>query len=452
MQIHLRPPIHQWPTPTAQRPIWTGHQLSLFHPGIVAKYLAAEAVSSRAMPDAPAFCNVVVDQDVYDPLTLTLPRRDAEDRDRLSTQRYPIGRVYADIPVGMQPAIAVGEIASRLASFPAGVDLNRDAVHDAFEGTDAQPTLAAQMDQAVRRLLPSFAAAAPPTFATTMLADEIEIVEQLRGDAPRCAKLYNQAVALFPGAGMTRMSVEPDRVEVPLWSLRWMKPRQRVYVDMADSSPIFVAEDGEPLGDEATLAPRALLMTALLRRPDRCSLFIHGTGGWNYDRITEQWWHNWQGQTLAPMALATADVHLDFPGVPVNSPADVERAVWRAHHLPYNLEREFELTTPLAREKRGLLAHMHDDRDKQRRRAAYERIHQINRDLAAQHPEAIAKATLAVERAKTGVANAEIAGQRDWSFLLYPSEKLETLRQRIAYPLDQPASADPLIRSTNINP
>lgn len=431
MQIRLEPSINQWPKPTADRPIWTGHQLSLFHPGIVTKYFAAHAVSSDS---GVAYHNIVVDQDVYDPLTITLPRRDG---DRLSIRQFSLGRVAADVPVGMQPPLGVTDVQRRLGELPADAGVDGDRLAAAFSQTQTPPSLAVQMDAVLRRLLPSYAAAAPSAFASRLLADEANVIGSMLHDAPRCAELYNDAVRQFPGAGMSRMVIEPIRVEVPLWVLRWMKPRQRVYVDIADSVPIFVTGDGEPVvpSHEVTLAPRALLMTAMLRRPGRASLFIHGTGGWNYDRITEHWWQNWQGQTLAPMALATADVFLDFEHVPVNPPEVLRQAVWRAHHLPHNLDRALKLPGAgdgrLVAEKRQLLKHMDDDRDKKRRRAAFERVHAINAALAAQHPGAIAAAKHGVEQARIGVTNRTIAGKRDWSFLLYPDAKLETLRAMI---------------------
>lgn len=437
MQIRLEPPIAQWPTPTTDRPVWTGHQLSFFHPGIMAKYLAAEAASESA---GVSFSNVVVDQDVYDPLTLTLPRRDPQNPDRLVTEKFSLGRVIADVPVGMQPAVDVGDLQKRIEQLPADVGIDRALLCEAFAETDGQRSLAAQMDAALRKMLPTYAkgggGAGGAAYASELLRGEAEVLDRLLHDAPRCARLYNEAVRQFPGAGMSAMSIEPDRVEVPMWALRWMKPRQRVYVDVADSSPMFVTENGEPVQEDATLAPRALLMTALLRRPDRCALFIHGTGGWNYDRITERWWQAWQNETLCPMALATADVFLDFEDVPSNRRDELERAVWFDHHLPHNVDRVLGLPEddPRVRAKRELLAHMDDDRDKPRRRSAFALLQKLNAELAARYPDAIGGAERAVERARVGVDNAAIAGRRDWSLLLYRPGQFETLRERLAYP------------------
>lgn len=437
MRTRTEPPPDAWPTPSAQRPIWTGHQASFFHPGILAKYFAAADASRRA--GVPA-AQVSVDQDVFDPLTLNVPVQNGQ---MLSTRTLKLGSggMASEVPVGMQPPIRVDVVARNLQlgwTAAAAVSLDKERLISALaEAEKESETLAQQMDGVLLRLLGEIFPEGgdvyvPSVMASGLLIREDELLDALLRDAEACAKAYNDAVDQFPGAGVTPMSVEPDRVEVPLWALRWKSPRRRVYVDIADSSPMFVTEDGEPLSEDVTLAPRALLMTALLRRPDRCALFIHGTGGGGYDRVTEQWWASWQDQKLAPLAVVTADLHLEFDA-PVNTAADVRRAVWAAHHLPHNLDRVLNLDEPLAREKRELLAHMDDDRDKKRRRAAFEAIHRINRGLAAAHPEPLAAARRDLERARAGRANAAVARRRDWSFLLYSAEQLETLRQRLTY-------------------
>ncbi|MEO1237327.1 MAG: hypothetical protein AAFX76_11120, partial [Planctomycetota bacterium] len=129
MRVRLDPPIDGWPVPTAQRPIWTGHQVFLWHPGILTKYLAADAVSRRA---GVAFGNVVVDQDVYDPLSVTLPRRDPAQPDRLTAQRFSLGPVVQDVPPRMQPAVKVKVIVERIACLPADVEIDRERPDQPF--------------------------------------------------------------------------------------------------------------------------------------------------------------------------------------------------------------------------------------------------------------------------------------------------------------------------------
>ncbi|MEM6459082.1 MAG: hypothetical protein AAF710_06795 [Planctomycetota bacterium] len=431
MRVRVEPPIRDWPVPTADRPIWTGHQVTLFHPGIAAKYLAAETVSRAA---GVQYRHVVVDQDVYDPLTVTLPRRQG---DRLTAGRHVLAQTMPDVPVGMHPALDPAEIAAGIAALPRDAVIDRDQLRHAFApGTPAPGTLAQQMHAALGRLLPAAATDEPPVYASQLLYgdDHVGVVARLIGDARACARHYNEAVQAFPEAGMSPLSVRPDRVEVPLWALTWGGPRRRVYVDLGGTKPSFMAGDGGPLADHTYYAPRALLMTALLRRPDRCGLFVHGTGGGNYDRVTERWWAAWAGETLAPRAVVTADLYLDFDDLPVNGPDELARAKWYAHHLPHNVDRALGLPAddPDVRAKRELLAHMDDDRDAGRRRSAFAALHRINDGLATRHAEAVAEAGRAVDRAEAGVSNAAAAGRRDWPLACYPPQALDALASQVA--------------------
>lgn len=226
------------------------------------------------------------------------------------------------------------------------------------------------------------------------------------------------------------MVASRDFVELPLWAVRWNEPRRRVFVDLADSEPVFVFDDGEFIDrNEFALLPRALLLTAVMRGY-LCDLFIHGTGGLVYDRITEQWWGDWAGDVLAPMVGATADVYLDLDA-PVANRADLTRAVWQKHHLPHNLDRALKLTGPKVQRKHELLAHMNDDRDKARRREAFRELKKINHELADQYPDQFPQAARALTLAQTGAGNTKIASRRDWCFALYPEENLDELRRLI---------------------
>ena len=247
-----------------------------------------------------------------------------------------------------------------------------------------------------------------------------EEIHRLLHDAERCVAHYNRAAARDRSAGIAPLQREPFRVELPLWHLTQNAPRQRVYADLADTAPLLTVEDGTAIRNTSDLAPRALLMTAWLRRQPGCGLFIHGTGGGRYDTITDAWWAAWRNEPLAPIAVATADQRLAFDA-PVNDGADVARAVWHAHHLPHNPDRVLGLDGPLVDEKAALLRTMYDDRDPARRRAAFHRIHAINAALVAQHPQALDDARARLRRTRRGVTNATIAHRRDWPFPYFAS-------------------------------
>lgn len=421
--IAATPPLTAWPALAEGRPIWTGHQPRFWHPGILAKYVAADRAMTAAGDTTSPLNHVVVDQDVQDPLALDVPVRRG---DALTAVRIKLGPTRTDVPTGRQPAVAVVD-----PQLPDGTDPRAAAgvqrIARVLREAEQAPTLAQQVAAALETLLaPHLTRPLRHHFATDLQRrdDFKQVTHDLLYNAQRAVHHYNQATAQDLGAGIAPLQREPFRVELPLWHLPRNAARQRVYADLADTKPLLTVEDGTPIDPAADLAPRALFMTALLRSRRRadgepaCGLFIHGTGGGRYDQITERWWQAWRDEALAPLAVATADRRLKFDA-PVHTPADVERAVWHAHHLPHNPDRVLRLTGPLVDEKKNLLAHMHDDRDQARRGAAFRRLHAINAALCTQNAPPIKDAKAAVWRTQQGVTNAAIAHRRDWPFVFY---------------------------------
>ena len=243
-----------------------------------------------------------------------------------------------------------------------------------------------------------------------------------------------------------------------MWLLSWLGPRRRLFADLSDSTPLLTLEDGSPVDVEAlleasvrtsaskdepaegtlTLGPRALLLTAVMRSVG-CDLFVHGQGGGKYDRITELWWQSWRQQSLAPMAVATADLRLDLQ-VPVGDEAGVTHAVWSAHHLPHNVDRDLSLSEhdDLVQNKRAAMSGIASSPRRSRdRRAWFRKLHEANTALAAAHEPALRDAALNVTRANQALANGRIASRRDWCFALYPPPKLRELSAMLSAP-DEP--------------
>ncbi len=82
------------------------------------------------------------------------------------------------------------------------------------------------------------------------------LLDAMLQDARRCVRCYNQATLDQPQAGIPPLVIERERVELPVWALRWQGMRQRVFADLADSEPLLTYEDGTPLPSEGRwLAP-----------------------------------------------------------------------------------------------------------------------------------------------------------------------------------------------------
>ncbi len=404
--------------------IATGHQAQLWHPGILAKDIAMDLAAGQL---GAAKLHVIVDQDTHDVWRLDVPTIQG---DQLQVNTLSLAPHRLDVPTGYQPPVDVRMLVDQLTKLH---DESLEPLRSALEDMPDCASLAEQVAVVLTRLKRPYAGDVPIMLVSDLagLPAYESIVTRMLHDAHACAAAYNQAVAQHPQAGMSLLVMTREFVELPIWAVRVGQPRRRVLVDLADHEPMFVFDDGEPIDRSVdTLLPRALLFTAVMRS-SLCDLFIHGTGGLVYDRITEQWWQQWAGEALAPMAGVTADVYLDFD-VPVSDSAARQRAVWKRHHLPHNLDRVLGLDDELTKQKQTLLAHMHDDRDRSRRRKAFKQIHQINEELAHSHPEAIEAATAELKRTEIGLANARVARRRDWCFALYPPEKLHELRARLA--------------------
>ena len=424
----------------------TGHQATLWHPGILAKDLAAGHAAGRH--DAQPL-HLVVDQDEYDPLAVEVPVRRG---DRLGIERLQLASVQVGVPPSCQgpvDPVGVRSVCDGVrGEFGDALLVDLDAIVHAFEGAAGAVTLAEQAAVVVGKLREPYAGNLPLVFASqaAALPGFGSVLGRMLREARVCAVEYNAAAAAHPAAGVAPMTITPERVELPLWWLRWGRARQRVYADVAGGDAVLCTaggeriradvEEGGPLGDGAgRLAPRALLLTALMRRA-WCDFFVHGAGGAGYDRVTDRWWAGWAGwagEVLAPYAAVSADVTMGFD-VPVSDGSGLARAVWRAHHLPHNVDRVLEAGSdvpPVVLEKRRLLAHMDDDRDRRRRADAFARIHAINRELAAEHREMIESARRAVGSARDGVANRRAALKRDWCFAFYDPADLRELSRGI---------------------
>ena len=406
--------------------IAAGHQAQLWHPGILAKDMAARFAAARL--DAEPL-HVVVDHDVLDEVAVDLPVHRGR---KLSVRRLVLIKARSLVAACSQPPAPHGEVVQRIESAIAdlGDALAADVgpLIDAFGDLPPCRHLAEQVTAALVRLKRPHVAPAAVVFASDLssLDEFVDLCERMLHDARCCVRCYNQAAAARPEAAVATLRIEPDRVELPLWALTANEPRHRVFADLSDSKPTLALEHGGPINSAGTiLAPRALLFTALMRCA-YCDLFVHGKGGALYDRVTEQWFGDWLGAELAPMTVVSADLHMRFDA-PVAAPVDLVRARWRVHHLPHNLDRFLKLDDPDSARKRILLTRMDDDRDRVRRSKAFREIHVINDALGRRHGEVLAGAQQQLEAAVAGVINRDIARKRDWCFAIYPPQQLAAL-------------------------
>ncbi len=452
--LRLTPPPHLWPLRTrfddpspclgrtlgqwitrtrkqllgndSDRPIAaTGHQAEFFHPGVLAKYHALDAPGDRGAD----LLELIVDQDDNDPLELPAPMIDDAGRPVAGTLRLaPPGR--AGIATGSRPALspqtppletlwpdAQPRARILLDSMRKFADSENLAVQIALAAADLRGlSVASHDDDGIYRLNAATGSPALRTLMTTSALTRTEAWERLcahtAASSQEMREAYNRAVAAHPDAGIRPLTDS----EIPLWIVEADTPRRP-------------AHEADLRRDRAHLRPRALLMTAFMRL-FLCDLFIHGTGGYLYDRITEEWIRNWLGLELAPMTCATATVTLNGSGPHVTD-ADLHRAQWRLHHLPYNLDEELDDNAE-RRWKQDLLARIDAaPRRSPQRRELFDALRARQQHLQEQHRDRLDAARLDLERTEEALAAQRVLGARNWPFPLHDPADLRDLAGRV---------------------
>lgn len=438
-RLHIDPPIDQWRVSGQPAPlIATGHQPTLWHPGILAKDLALDALKRQKVCSA---IHVVVDHNPVGPLALDVPMRDG---DTLVSQRLVFNsHDRADrLPPNRLPPIAPSAIERAIESVRGQaiepVQSGLAAIIRAYAKTGGAVNLAEQTTSVLGRLKEPKLHQHQGAWSTSSLVSKA-FVDRLLADPIRCVRCYNRAAISYPEARIRTLYVGRDVIEVPLWA-QDKTTVTPVYVDLGDSSrpQLFTTAHNQHLdlnepNARRYLRPRAITFSAIMRS-ERCDLFIHGTGGGIYDQVTERWWRDWTGEALAPKAVVSADLYMPFD-VPIATVAEHAKAQWLAHHLPHNVDRFIqeasEVDAALSAEKSSLLDHMNDDRDKRRRAKAFTRIHAINAELRERHARLLRDAQRLARDARVGIRNAAIAGRRDWCFALYPQGQIKSLAKQI---------------------
>ena len=407
--------------------IATGHQATFRHPGILAKDFVAnglaDALGGRTL-------RLLVDQDVHPigPLQIPLRASSGELRAVGVACREP----HLDAPTGRRPPMELdpeGPPAGLSREIAAGVDAIGEALRRESEAPSAALQVAAAMDALVEGVAPL-----PPSQpATELLSTPIGLATLAAiAEAPRaCAATFNEALALDPRAARP-LRIEPERVEVPLWWIGSNRPRERVHLDPREPA----TQRLDRLRDAAValpsgLAPRGLLMTGLVR--SAADLFIHGRGGWRYDRVTDRWFASWLGVALAPMAMVSADLRL-----PLGDIGPTREETRRRWHDPENAGGRDAIGAGGAGELGGTIGWNRSSGPSPSKAHDLRAIAAAPRGSAARREAFLAMhRRLALQRRDRdldppparGSDPVAIAGRRDWAYPLHAARTISSLAE-----------------------
>ncbi|GJQ30553.1 MAG: hypothetical protein HBSAPP03_24370 [Phycisphaerae bacterium] len=404
--------------PTDRPIVMSGHQSEFWHPGILAKWFAAARLAERAGA-APVWLEV--DQDSNTPWRVHYPAA-GPARAAFSFLSGPEPPV--DTPTGLLPPLRPRDPAS--ADPSPGFDFARDglrAMHRALAAHEDVPTLAAQLAAARDDLLTPFGPLPRTVFATALARTVLfaEAVDAMRRDPPACVEAFNRAAAAHPRARVRALAMTTARVELPLWRVQAGRPREPVFSDELGGIP------------QAELAPRALLMTAVVRA-GACDLFIHGLGGEMYDLVTEDWMRGWLGWTLAPTAVVSATLHLPFDTGDVPRPEEVAAATWTAHRARHDPGMLGDATGDAR--KRELVAAIDAAESRPERAALFRDLHAVTAGARAIYAAELAELDRRAAELRVRGVRADVIFDRTWAFPLYPREFLANLRDRVGTSVD----------------
>ncbi len=402
-----------------RRLIVSGHQPVMWGPGIVAKYAAAHACAARHDADVR---HVIVDHVPVDFHQLTAPVLDDTRGVRARTLIYapaPTPAVPAELHETFDP-VRPEALAAPFDFIETGVDRWLDALADARNAPNAAQQVWRATEACLRDHLPRTEAIAGSTLLETPVG--AALLRAMASDPRACAEAYNAAARSVPAAGIPRLLIRDDYVELPVWRLRDDGRRMRAYDNDVEAALA---------GDGPRLRPRALLLTALLRLA--CAdLFIHGTGGGGYEAVGDAWLRAWLGVRGVGYVVASADVRLPLleavEGIADAPPRDQAIVAWRdARHDPPRHDAGMSDTkrahveaidalprgsAERARAFREMQAWLDDARNAERERLA---------TLAAQRRAAEQRALIE-----------PLARRRDWPFVIAAPGALEAMHRSIA--------------------
>lgn len=414
--------------------IMTGHQAGFWHCGILAKSLAATGLATRPFESTslPQLVHIVVAQDDNDAGLIEYPSRDAAGA--ITVRQWRLAPQVEGVPTGLRPVVP-----DPIAPVDGARDFVNQGLEDIAKAIRAradQPSLAMQLAHAAHDLVAARCPGAGTWHITSALALSqshafATLAEKMAADPRACVHAYNQAASEHPAAGVRPLQLHDDdaRIELPIWRVSPLGGRVSARV-----SDVRAALAHSEL---ASLAPKALFMTALLRA-FACDLFIHGTGGGVYDKVMERWLQLWPAvgmfadspfiaQNLAPAVVATATVRLPLLDAPVPTAAEVARARWLAHAARHNPAVLNDADAAAA--KHLALATMRGA-NPAARLSAYRAAHAELDAYRANHADELARLTAAAAHLEHLRAAAGPALRRTWAFPLAPAQSLADLAAR----------------------
>jgi hypothetical protein len=287
---------------------------------------------------------------------------------------------------------------------------------------------------------------------------------------PCFRELYNQTLQEYRQVNSVRSLTHPvpelknrgDWLEAPFWVWQESQPRRLpLFVKLTDDSLSLAADDREfaRLDMKADANPQAVLdrlndlhrrgyrlrsralTTTLFARLFLSDLFIHGIGGAKYDEMTDRLIKRFYGIDPPAYLTLSGTWHLPIEGVPdvtENDRLELEHQLRELDHNPERVlgDRLPESARVLVKEKQQLIEEQQrveageplgeNQREHHRRGLErYRRLKEINQELSGIGAEKRQQLQMQLEALERQLRAARILRSREYSFCLFPDEKLK---------------------------
>lgn len=398
--------------PTDRPVIAGGHQAQVWHAGILAKHLAISG-GAEALDAATVW--LVVDTDTTDPSLVRYPARDDDGQ-------LVDARLDADPPMreGVPPAFLAATLLSEPGLAPASESVAQglERIRGAYAAHADAPSAAVQHTRVIDQLIEPIGPLIPHVLETALSGTDLfgELLDRMADDPARCVGAYNEAARLHPDVRIRELEVTDERTELPLWAIEPGQARRPLFADELKTI------------DRAHVAPRALMLSAIIRS-GLCDLYVQGTGGVAYDRVTGAWMERWLGRTLGPAVVVTATRTLSLHDLDLPTDEVVAQARDRAHkakHDPALVGDE-----QAADDKRRILE------DVERAKASgenpaplFKRMQEILAEHRERNSEKLAELEREAERLSEQAQHRELADDRTWPFPLLSAGALASLNDQ----------------------
>ncbi|MDF1808971.1 MAG: hypothetical protein P1U42_04675 [Phycisphaerales bacterium] len=386
------------------RPIvMSGHQPIIFHCGILSKLIALDEASKQMNAQAVW---IIPDQDAINPGIIRVP---VGNRESLHTEVFDL------LPIGtVKPGVSVGSLsASEIVSQDHKLLESLAQWLDQFAMMES---LASQFGYATIEHACELLGIDTPRiiFASELFNSDIlySIVESMRNDPVACAQSYNDSVARHPDAGVRPLQIENNRIELPLWGCR--KNEARVAIDSTNIDS-FAREE---------LLPRGLMMSAIARA-HLADLFIHGSGGYIYDRISEEWMREWLNIELRPMTMTTATHRLNL-GFAQDEVINPTTALWNKHH---SLHHPVLVGDQVTQDRRDHLVKQIQNlkRKDPIRKSLYRELQSVLSTYRQEHATQLANFVSQSEQSIQLANQFRIANDRTWAYVFFENDEIASL-------------------------